>query len=82
MKQVIGRRLTQIGVEYLCGFFDFQCFSLKPTCKLRMSLTDRGALLVMPRQTDRGSQDVRALGAGPGGCKKYDSGDVKKIEQI
>jgi hypothetical protein len=24
MKQVIGRRLTQIGVEYLCGFFDFQ----------------------------------------------------------
>lgn len=47
-----------------------------------MSRTDRGALLVMPRQTDRASQDVRALGAGPGGCKKNDSGAVKKIEQI
>ena len=47
-----------------------------------MAWIDRGALLVMPRQTDRGSQDVRALGAGPGGCKKYDSGAVKKIEQL
>ena len=36
---------------------------------------------MMPRQTDRGSQDVRALGAGPGGCKKYDSGAVKKLNK-